>query len=641
MTEHENGERKKLLNTDQYRAAVALARAIIPPGKRLPGAGPRTVQAAEELAEEMSAGGSWSFRQLVTALDWLAVLHTGSRFQKLGPSEREELLRTWDDSRLLYWPLFALSGLLKSVHFDHAEVFDAYGVDFEKGGPAEPVRWVSQVHRGDDWDENETIECDVVVVGTGPGGAIVGKELADQGHAVVFVEEGSLYRRDAFKGSVLTAHKKFYRGQAKVASWGNTMVPVLMGKLVGGSTAINTGTSFRTPDWILDRWCEDLNTDQLSPERMLPHFERVERALQIGPNEDKIIGPIGDIVSRGCEQLGWSHAKVPRNAPDCDAQSCCDFGCPSGARLSMDLTYIPKALERGAVLFTETKATRVIIENGRAVGIEARTTEHNRTLKIRGQAVVLAGGAIPTPVLLQEQGICNRSGQVGRNLTLHPGAAVSGLFDDLIECYKMVPQGVFVDQFHRQGLLLVGAQGAMNFAPHMFPFSGHRLTDVMDQYDHITTMGVLVKDATQNGRVRPGFGGDPLITYWLQREDLEQMHRGMVHIMELFRAAGAKKLYPLGHRMPVIESDADYERFRNLRVGPTDILWTSFHPLGTIRMGWDPNTSVVGFDHESHDVKRLFIVDGGTVPGATAVNPQLTIMAMADRAGKLIADKLD
>jgi choline dehydrogenase-like flavoprotein len=230
---------------------------------------------------------------------------------------------------------------------------------------------------------------------------------------------------------------------------------------------------------------------------------------------------------------------------------------------------------------------------------------------------------------------------VGRNLSLHPGAAVSGLFDDVIECYKRVPQGVGCDQFHRQGILLLGAQGPLNFAANMFPFSGRRLTEVMDAFDHITTMGVLVEDATQNGRVRPGFAGEPLITYWLQRQDLDKMHRGMVHIMELFRAAGAKKLYPLGHRMPVIETDAEFEAFRRRRVSPTEILWTSFHPLGTIRMGWDPNTSVVGFDHECHDVRRLFIVDGGTVPGPTAVNPQLTIMAMADRAGKIIADKLD
>lgn len=641
MNEPESNGQAPVLNTAQYRAAVALARAIIPEGRRLPGGGPRAVAASEHLAEEMSAGGAMMFRQLVQALDWLAVLQTGTRFQKLGPSESEELLRSWEQSSIMRWPLFVLAGLLKSTHFDHKEVYDAYGVEYEKGGPAEKVRWLSQVQSGDDWDENETVECDVVVVGTGPGGAIVGKELADQGHAVVFVEEGRYYRRDAFKGSVLTAHQKFYRGQAKIASWGNTMVPVLMGKLVGGSTTINTGTSFRTPDWILDQWCEDLGSDQLTPDRMRPHFERVERELRIGPNEDKIIGPIGDIVARGCEQLGWSHFKVPRNAPDCDAAACCDFGCPSAARLSMDVTYIPKALERGAMLFTETRATRVLIENGRAVGIEARSVERDHKIRIRSQAVVLAGGAIPTPVLLQEQGICNRSGQVGRNLSLHPGSAVSGLFDEVIEGYKTVPQSVGIDQFHRQGILLLGAQGGLNFAPHMFPFSGRRLTEVMDNYDRITTLGVLVKDATQNGRVRPGFKGDPLITYWLQPQDLEKMHRGMVHIMEVFRAAGAKKLYPLGHRMPIIETDADFERFRKRRVGPTEIMWTSFHPLGTIRMGWDPNTSVVGLDHETHDVRGLFIVDGGTVPGPTAVNPQLTIMAMADRAAQRIGEKLD
>ena len=130
-------------------------------------------------------------------------------------------------------------GFLEIAHFDHTEVYARYGVDFPKGGPAEPVNWLSQVECGEQWDDDEEIECDVVVVGTGPGGAIVGKELAEQGHAVVFLEEGSLHRRDSFNGSALQATRHFYRGHGAVVSLGNTVVPVLMGKLVGGSTTID------------------------------------------------------------------------------------------------------------------------------------------------------------------------------------------------------------------------------------------------------------------------------------------------------------------------------------------------------------------------------------------------------------------
>jgi choline dehydrogenase-like flavoprotein len=628
------------LSPEQYRAVLALARAMIPPGQKIPGAGPQTITRLMAFIADMGPVGGRILGQALLAFDWAAVGYAGKRLHALDADAQNRLLRRWEESAVLRWPLFLLGNLIKVAHFDSKEAFGAFGVEWPKGGPPEPVRWLSQVQSGEDWADDEELECDAVVVGTGPGGAIVGKELAEQGHAVVFLEEGSLHRRDSFTGSALQATRHFYRGHGTVVAMGNTVVPVLMGRLVGGSTAINTGTSFRTPPWILDEWCERLATDELTTEKLAPHFERVERALDIRPNDDKTIGPMGPLVARGADKLGWSHFKVARNAPDCDGQGCCDWGCPSGGRKSMDVTYIPKALTRGAVLFTETKATQVVVENGRAVGIVGESVTKKKRVRVRARVVVIAGGAVPTPVMLLGQGICNRSGELGKNLSIHPGVPASGLFDELLEVYKYIPQGVGVDQFHRQNLLLTGVGLDINMAPNAFPVYGRRFTEFMDHYDRVATMGVLAKDTTQNGRVRPGVAGAPLITYWLQKEDLHQIREGTYRIMELLFAAGARRCYPLGHRMPVIENLDDLAKYRRREFAASDFVWTVFHPLGTAQMGHDPLRSVVNFDHETHDVKNLFIVDGSTVPGPTAVNPQLTIMAMADRAAGLIAQRL-
>jgi choline dehydrogenase-like flavoprotein len=91
----------------------------------------------------------------------------------------------------------------------------------------------------------------------------------------------------------------------------------------------------------------------------------------------------------------------------------------------------------------------------------------------------------------------------------------------------------------------------------------------------------------------------------------------------------------------VLESPADLEAYRHRRIAASDWVWTAFHPLGTAQMGYDPSSSVVNLDHETHDVKQLFIVDGSSVPGPTAVNPQLTIMALATRAAERIHRYLD
>src|SRR5207237_7065405 len=104
-------------------------------------------------------------------------------------------------------------------------------------GNLDRPRWLQQIHRADDWTEGD-IDCDVVVVGTGAGGAVVGRELAERGLAVAFVEEGEHYRRDAFDGSLVRAHQRFYRAAVAI---GNAMIPVFIGRLVGGSSAINGG----------------------------------------------------------------------------------------------------------------------------------------------------------------------------------------------------------------------------------------------------------------------------------------------------------------------------------------------------------------------------------------------------------------
>jgi len=629
------------LSPNQYTAALSLFRAMIPAGEKVPEVGSRTVNTAVEVAASSSGMGVEAFGALIQAFDLAAVMSTGRRFQSLSADAQDLLLQKWERSPVMKWPLYLVANMVKIAHFDSTEAYARYGVEFPKGGPAEPVNWLSQVECGEDWDDDEPIECDVVVVGTGPGGAIVGKELAEEGHAVVFVEEGKLHRRDAFDGSGLTSLNNFYRGHGLMSALGNSAVPVLMGKLVGGSTAINTAICFRTPTWILDEWCQRIGTDQLTSARLERHFERVERHISVAPNAEKVIGPIGDIVARGCDKLGWSHFVLSRNAPDCDAQGCCDWGCPSGARLGMDLTYIPKALQRGAVLFTETKATEVLLENGKAVGIIAESAVRKKKIRIRAQAVVLAGGAVPTPMLLLRQGICNSSGQLGRNLSLHPGVPASAEFDHPVEAYKYSPSGVGVDQFHREGQMLVSVGLDINMASSAHPINGRRFTEFMDKYDRIGTMGVLVKDSTQNGRVRVGPGGRTLLTYWLQKADLEQISRATTRIYQIFMAAGAKRCIPMGHNMPIIENADDLAAYSRREFSARDFVWTAFHPLGTAQMGYDPATSVVDLDHETHDVKRLFIVDGSTVPGPTAVNPQLTIMAMSTRAAERIHRRLE
>jgi choline dehydrogenase-like flavoprotein len=618
------------------RAAIALAEAIIPGSVETPSADERTVALTEELLREVHPTLVQAWRAAQRTLDAAATLRTGRPFHTLSAERQESLLRQWEHDPLLRRALGLVALVYKFVHFDRSVPSGpAYAGKLRVLPTLEQPRWLRQIQPLEQSGEDD-VECDVVVVGSGAGGGVVGRELADRGYAVVFLEEGDHHRRDAFDGSSVRAHQRFYRGAVSV---GNVVIPVFMGRLVGGSTAINGGTCFRSPPWVLERWCEELRTDDFATDRMQRYYERVESVLDVRPARADQVGPIGGVMARACDALGWTHFSIPRNAPDCDGSGFCDFGCPTDARRGAQIAYIPPALERGAVLLTGARVDRVVQEGTRAVGVEA-VARNGRRVRVRARAVVLAGGAIPTPLLLLQQGICNRSGQVGRNLTLHPSGGFSALFDEPIDGHKHTPQGYACDQFLRDGIMLMAAQPTHNIAALLFPVTGHRLMEAVDRKDRIGSFALLIRDSTRNGRVWRDVGGLPAITYRVTREDTERMHQAMVRTGEMCLAAGARTLYPTVLRSPILQGRADFEAFRSQPLAAPDVVWLSYHPLGTCQMGPDPATSVIGLDHETHDVRALYVVDGSAVPGPLGVNPQLTIMAMATRAAEKIAEKL-
>ena len=618
------------------RSALALAEAILPGCSTIPAADEATVARAEEIVADFDPRLARAWRVAQATLSASAVAQTGRPFHALSAARQEALLQRWETDPLLRVPLGVVALVYKFVHLDQPRVYERMGGKLNVVHAMEHPRWLQQVHRAESWAEEEDIACDVVVVGTGAGGAVVGRELAERGLAVVFVEEGEHYRRDAFDGSSVRAHQRFYRG---AVSLGNVAMPVFMGRLVGGSTAINGGTCLRTPSWVLDEWCEELKTSDFSPSSMQPFFERVERILEVAPSDRRTIGPIADVMARGCDSLGWNHFAVPRNAPGCNGSGFCDLGCRTDARKGANLSYIPPALERGALLLTGLRADEIAVEGGRAAGVVG-VTKTGRKIRVRARTVVLAGGAIPTPLLLLKQGICNGSGLVGRNLSIHPSSGLSAVFDEEIRPSAHIPQGYACDQFLREGILISTAQPDANVAGVLFHFSGRRLMEALAGLDHLAAFGLLLKDTTRNGRVWRDVGGLPAVTYSVTRDDVRIMHRAMVHAGEMALAAGATRIYPVTLRMGILDGAADFDRFRKAELVPKDIVWTSYHPLGTCQMGRDPKTSVVGLDHQAHELPGLYVVDGSTVPGPPGVNPQITIMAMATRAAGLIAQEI-
>lgn len=636
----------------ERRLLLAIAAAAIPDGRVLHGADTDTVTRTEAFlvasAQEAGAGVLTGYRALLWALEGGARLtHGGRGFVSLDEREQLAVLEAWrHGSYPRRQALRALLSPAKLVHFSSSERYREVGCVYGKLPVAEErPRWMEQVYAADDV-AGEALECEVVVIGTGAGGAVVAKELAERGVAVVMLEEGEYHTRAEFNGRAIDMQRKLYRDLGATFSVGNTAIQIPYGKSVGGTTTINSGTCYRAPDRVFRQWQDEFGLGALSPEALAPYYEKVEEVLGVGPSEARYLGGMARVIARGCDSLGWKrHGALNRNAPGCDGQGVCCFGCPTDAKRSTNVSYVPAALRAGAMLVTGARAERVMVEGGRAVGVVARSAQSRdvktepKAVTVRARAVVVACGTLLTPLFLEANGLGGASGQLGRNLSIHPAAGVAAMFDEPVEGAKAVPQGYGIEEFHDEGLLFEGAFAPLEIASLWMTQVGPRLMEVMESFDRMAAFGFMIEDVSR-GRVRRGPGGRPFITYVVGDEDVARLKRGVELLCRVFLAAGARRVLPLVHGFDELRSSSDLEQLSAARLRARDFDLSAYHPLGTARMGADPRRSVVGADHQLHDLPGLYVVDGSAVPSSLAVNPQLTIMALATRAAELLAARL-
>jgi choline dehydrogenase-like flavoprotein len=611
----------------------------MPGGALLDGGGALTLERLEAWLEGLRPVDRAGIRALLWTAELASLPFTGRPFSSLPEERAERFLDGWAKSprRRSRALLRAILSPLKAAHFDHpsmtAHVGCKVGLTLAPAVAARP-RFFEQVTDGKAAEADLDLECEVVVIGTGAGGAACAYELASRGRAVLMLEEGRYHRRDVFTSRASEMTRKLYRDRGLTVALGNAYIPVWAGRAVGGSTVINSGTCYRTPDRVFRHWRET-GLDEFSSTSLAPYYERVEQMLRVTPATRELTGGVGRVIARGAEALGYSHAPLLRNAPDCDGQGVCCFGCPTGAKRSTDVSYVPEALKRGAQLVTSAKVVEIDVQGGRARGVHARLAS-GRSLHVRAEAVVVAGGALMTPLLLAKT---IQSPALGRYLSIHPASKVMAVFDEVIDMVHAIPQGYGVDAFADEGIMFEGASTPIDVTAVSVPWVGRRFMDLMEAYRRVATFGFMIED-TSRGRVRTGPSGSPLITYNLNADDTAKMQRAFAILCDLFLAAGAKRVLPMISGMDEVSSAADVASLRRMKVHPGDFEVTAYHPLGTCRIGTNPRTSVLGADHQTHEVLGLYVADGSAVPSSLGVNPQMTIMAMALRAAEGIDARL-
>ncbi len=493
------------------------------------------------------------------------------------------------------------------------------------------------------------LRCQVLVVGTGAGGPAAALALAKAGLDVVMVEEGGWYPPEVYRDMTpVEAFRTLYRDYGMTTALGRNLlkdpaVPFPLGKAVGGTTLINSGTCFRTPEYILEQWNREFGLD-IDPASLEPIFDEVEHILGVGPVPDEVLGSNARVFKRGADALGWGGAPLRRNAPGCRGSGRCVIGCPADAKQGTHLSYIPRALAAGARLWSDVRIEAFVRQGDRIVEVHGviLDREHNRPkgkVRIAAETVIVAAGAVGSPVLLQRNGIATDNRNLGEHLRLHPGIRVAALMDERLEGWKGVPQGYYVDHFWRElGIMFEGIFVPPGIALPVLPGVGESWRDLGRSYPHLATFGAMVKD-TSAGTVRWRPGAGTVIQYSLNRTDTERLVEAVKKACEVYFAAGAKRIFPAIYGFAEIRSPDDLRRIDPRKVKSQHLEMMAFHPMGTVRMAARPEQGVLDATGRVHGMDNLYVADAAIFPTCLGVNPMESIMAFATRIGQGIADR--
>jgi choline dehydrogenase-like flavoprotein len=423
---------------------------------------------------------------------------------------------------------------------------------------------------------------------------------------------------------------------------GNTPpISVTMGRCVGGSSVITGGVCFRTPEDVLHTWSHEHGLTELTPEGLDPYFTAVEGALEVETVPEAMRSPSTHLFAAGAARQGWTAKPTRRNTKGCQGRSMCNFGCPHQAKRSVDLNYLPRAVSAGARIVSRTLVERVELNGDRVAGVTGRIVDasgrRRGRITVRAPRVILAAGAWHTPLILQRSGIGRTSGQVGRNLTVHPGFRMVARFDEPVLGWQGALQSAFVDALHHERITLISVFVPPSVLLSAIPGVGPRFVDGTRVAPNLAVFGGIIHD-DGGGTLHRFVGREPLAFYRMSQRDRALVPRVMRVLAETFFAAGAREAF-----MPVLGlGGVSPDRLKSLdleHLPANSIECVSQHPLGSCRMGTSPSASVVDPEGECWEVKNLFLADSSIVPTSLGVNPQITVMAMAARVAWKIRER--
>lgn len=465
----------------------------------------------------------------------------------------------------------------------------------------------------------------VLVVGSGAGGATTAVVLAESGFDVLVLEEGPDLDTRRLASNSPAAVSQLYRNGGLTPMFGGQSVAFVEGRCVGGSTEINSGFWHRLPMDCHDRWKADVLLDDFEPELLAGYFDRIESDLSVSHLGEQRESKGSALFRRGAERLDWECREVPRCQQDPSASQ-----FSPGAKQSMQRTYLPRAAQAGARILAGWRVRRVLVEGGRAVGVLAASgTGADRVeQEIRADSVFLCCGVVQTPALLRRSRIRKN---VGNSLSIHPMIKAAALFDEEVDGFDPAIPMYQVREFG-PAVTLGGSVFTPGFLAMLLADDWDAHGEVMRECSRMALYYAATRGLSR-GKVRalPGHDDNVLIRYPIGPADRQNLSVGLGRLGELLFAAGARAVYPSLRGFGVLRSADQCRGLAENGIPVSAMSLSTVHAFSTCPMGENPDVCATDSFGRVRDVKHLTLSDASVIPDSPGVNPQGTTMAIAMR----------
>lgn len=489
---------------------------------------------------------------------------------------------------------------------------------------------------------SRTEAVDVVIIGSGCGGAVLAAELARAGKSVLVLERGGLHlpQRGDFDQREDDMFARIDGGRGLHTSE-NGQAALTYGRTVGGASVHYWADTWRAPRDRLERW----NLEGHGASDLQPHYERLERTLHAHPAHPLKRNVMNQLFLKGAEAAGLPWEPVVQARDDrCIGSGYCMQGCAYDGKQSQLVTTIPEGLRLGVRLFADCEVERVLHQDGRATGVLAhfldRRTQapQGHTLEVKARAVVVAAGGFSSAPLLLRSKVPDPSGQLGKNLQFNPCPQLFGRFSREVAMWRGIPAAVGCmelrlpryegGRYLEGGYLLHPNQLPPATLAALLPGFGASHRALMDEAHQLGSAIAWIDDQG-SGSVRLDAEGNPVWDWELGPADQAIVRDALKKEALVLLHAGAEEVIVPDAVGTRISSLKELAALDTVDLGPGSMMFAVPHPAGMCRMGNDPATSVVGTDHQLHAVKGLYVCDPSVFPTVVSVDPSETIMAFS------------